>query len=39
MTGPVQEALSSAMGNYMFMGRFDTEEEMYDFVRDVFAEK
>ncbi len=39
MVGPVQEALSSAMGNYMFMGRFDTEEEMFAFVKDVFAEK
>lgn len=39
MEGPVQEALSSAMGNYMYMGRFDTEEEMYSFIREIFAEK
>ena len=39
MAGPVQAALSSAMGDYMFMGRFDTEEEMLDFIREIFAEK
>ncbi|MBO6163995.1 MAG: carbamoylphosphate synthase large subunit [Lachnospiraceae bacterium] len=39
MQGPVQAALSSAMGDYMYMGRFDTEEEMNQFIREIFAEK
>ena len=38
-TASIQEALSSAMGDYMYMGRFDTEEEMYDFIKEIFAEK
>ncbi|MBO4358380.1 MAG: ATP-grasp domain-containing protein, partial [Erysipelotrichaceae bacterium] len=36
--GRVEEALSGAMANYMFMGLFDTEEEARDFARDVLKE-
>lgn len=33
--GRVEEALSGAMANYMFLGLFDTEEEARDFAKDV----
>ncbi len=36
--GRVEEALSGAMANYMFIGLFDTEEEARDFARDVLRE-
>ena len=35
--GRVEEALSGAMANYMFLGLFDTEEEARDFARDVLS--
>ena len=37
MEGPVPEALSGAMGNYMYLGRFNEEAEMFDFIRELFA--
>ena len=33
--GRVEEALSGAMANYMFLGLFDTEQEARDFAKDV----
>ncbi len=33
--GRVEEALSGAMANYMFLGLFDTEKEARDFAKDV----
>ena len=33
--GRVEEALSGAMANYMFIGNFDTEQEARDFAADV----
>ncbi len=36
MQGPVAEALSSAMGNYMYIARFKEEEEMLTFIRELF---
>ncbi len=39
MDGPVSEALSSAMGNYMYMGLCDDMDQVREFVRDVFEER
>ena len=36
MEGPVAEALSNTMGNYMYIATFDTEEETNRFVQEVF---
>ncbi|MBR0473701.1 MAG: ATP-grasp domain-containing protein [Erysipelotrichaceae bacterium] len=36
MEGPVAEALSNTMGNYMYIATFDTEEETNQFVTEVF---
>ena len=36
--GRVEEALSGAMANYLFLANFDTEEEARDFIVDVLAE-
>lgn len=33
---PVQEALSGAMGDYMYVANFDSEEELTNFYKDVF---
>ena len=33
---PVQEALSGAMGDYMYVANFDTEKELTAFYKDVF---
>lgn len=35
MWGRIPEALSGAMANQMFIGCFDTEEEVWDFYRDL----
>ncbi len=35
--GPVDEALSDAMGNYMYMTRFKEEDDLFAFIRDLFA--
>ncbi|MDD6212628.1 MAG: ATP-grasp domain-containing protein [Clostridiales bacterium] len=37
MEGPVPEALSSAMGNYMYLAKFKEEEALYSFIQDLFA--
>jgi len=36
MEGPVAEALSNTMANYMYIANFDTEEETMKFVAEVF---
>lgn len=36
MEGPVEEALSNTMANYMYIATFDTEEETMQFVKEVF---
>ena len=36
MEGPVAPALAGTMGNYMYMGLFDTQEEVETFIREVF---
>ena len=36
---PVAPALSGAMGDYMYVANFDSEEEMLNFYKDVFAPK
>ena len=35
MNGRIPDALSGAMANQMYVGRFDTEEEMNAFYRDL----
>ena len=37
MSGRMPEALADAMGNFMYIGVFRTEEEMNNFYKDVFA--
>ena len=39
MNAPVADALSGAMGNYCFIGNFDTKEEMDEFYKNVLATK
>ncbi|MCD8009351.1 MAG: ATP-grasp domain-containing protein [Lachnospiraceae bacterium] len=34
--GPVPEALSSAMGDYMYLVRFKEEDELFNFIRELF---
>ena len=36
---PVAPALSGAMGDYMYVANFDSEEELLNFYKDVFAPK
>ncbi len=36
LEGPVADALSGTMGNYMYVGLFDEEEEMKLFIKDAF---
>ncbi|MBQ3385002.1 MAG: ATP-grasp domain-containing protein [Erysipelotrichaceae bacterium] len=36
MEGPVAEALSGTMGDYMYLATFDTEKETNQFVKEVF---
>ena len=36
--GRVADALAGTMGNYMYMGWFETEEEIREFVKTVFEE-
>lgn len=38
MSDRVQEALSGAMGDYMFIAAFDTEKEIIKFLNDIFKE-
>ena len=35
MQGPVPDALSGAMANYMYLATFDTEDQMNEYYRDV----
>ena len=37
--GRVEEALSGAMANYMFIANFETEEKARDFIVDVLRSK
>ena len=37
MQGRVPEALSGAMGNYLYMANFDSEEQMNTFYRELMA--
>ena len=37
MWGRIPEALSGAMANQMYVGNFDTEEEMFAFYADIAA--
>ena len=37
--GPVPEALSGAMADYMFIACFPSEDAAWTFARDVFREK
>jgi hypothetical protein len=37
MQGRVPEALSGAMGDYLYMANFDTVEEMNQFYRELMA--
>lgn len=36
MEGPVAEALSNTMGNYMYVGLFDTQQEVEQYIHDLF---
>ena len=37
MQGRVPDALSGAMGNYLYMANFDSEEDMNNFYRELMA--
>ena len=37
--GPVPEALSGAMADYMFIAVFGTEDELWAFAKEVFKEE
>lgn len=37
MEGRMPEALSGAMGNYMYIANLDTEEELHQYFRDLMA--
>ena len=36
MEGPVADAMSNTMGNYMYIARFDNEDQVMEFYREIF---